>query len=106
MKKFLFLSFILTTIPAFATCPIDNLSSACSIAELQKNMDTTYSKKPIVQEFAGSPEARLKPSNNEADEKMLREFGPKSPDYSYNADCQFGVCYDKGAPPTFKQQKQ
>ena len=106
MKKTLLLITILTSLPAFATCDIDGISAACSVADLQKNMDTTYSTKPIVQEFSGTPEARLKPTKNEADERMLRDFGPKNPDYSYNADCQFGVCYDKGAPPTFKQQKQ
>ena len=106
MKKIIFLFVILSFPSAFASCGLDGLSTACTISDLQKNMDTTYSTKPIVQEFAGTPEARLKPANNAADAKMLRDFGPKGPDYSYNADCQFGVCYDKGGPPAFKQLKQ
>lgn len=106
MKHLIVLSLLLIPLTSYAGCSLDGLSTVCSVAEFQKSMDTTYSTKPIVNEFSDSPEARLKPSKNEADRKMLREFSPKDSDYSYNADCQFGVCYDKGAKPAFQQQKQ
>ncbi|MBE7703765.1 MAG: hypothetical protein E7Z89_06935 [Cyanobacteria bacterium SIG28] len=104
MKRLLLISSFLISIPAFATCSIDGLS--CSLAEFQKPPDTTYSTKPIINEFAGTPEARLKPNENTADKKMLRDFGPNNSEYGYNTNCQFGVCYERNMAPLFKQQKQ
>lgn len=104
MKRLLFLSSFLITIPVFATCSIDGLS--CSLAEFQKSSDTTYSTKPIINEFAVSPEARLKPDENTPDKKMLRDFGPNNSEYGYNTNCQFGVCYERNTTPLFNQLKQ
>ena len=104
MKSFLIAIIILTSLPAFASCPLnENGDLTCSMAQFQKPMDMTYSTRDSIKEYSGTPEARLKPSRNEAGEKMLREFGPTSNDYNYNVDCQFGVCYDKGENPLFLQ---
>ena len=103
MKSFLIATIILTSLPAFAACPLDEDSLTCSMAQFQKPMDMTYSTRDSIKEHSGTPEARLRPTRNEAGEKMLREFGPTSRDYNYNADCQFGVCYDKGENPLFLQ---
>ena len=103
MKSFLIATIILTSLPAFATCPLDNDSLSCSMAQFQKPMDMTYSTRDSIKEYSGTPEARLRPTRNQAGEKMLREFGPTSRDFNYNADRQFGVCYDKGENPLFLQ---
>ena len=103
MKSFLIVSLFLISIPSFASCILDSDTTTCSMAQFQKPMDMTYSTSDSIKEYSGTPEARLKPTKNEAGEKMLREFGPKTTDFSYNADCQFGVCYDKGESPLFLQ---
>lgn len=103
MKSFLIATIILTSLPAFASCSLDDDSLSCSMAQFQKPMDTTYSTMDSVKEYSATPEARLRPTRNQAGEKMLREFGPTSRDFNYNADCQFGVCYDKGENPLFLQ---
>lgn len=108
MKKNLIVIYLLATIPAFASCPINGEGEACSIAEFQQPqpMQRTYSPKSQIKEFAGSPEARLKPSQDNVPSKELRNFGPKPADYSYNTSCQFGVCNDSGAPQLFENRGQ
>ena len=103
MKSFLIATIISITLPVMASCPLDGDSLSCSMAQFQKPMDMTYSTKDTIKEYSGTPEARLNPSRNEAGEKMLRVFGPQTKDFNYNADCQFGVCYDKGENPLFLQ---
>lgn len=108
MKKYLFLGLILTSLSAYATCPIDGDTTACSLAEFQtaQPMQRTYSPKSTIKEFAGSPEARLKPSQNDEPSKNLRDFGPQPMDFSYNSDCQFGVCNNNGTPQLFEKRGQ
>lgn len=108
MKKILLSICLLTSLPTFASCPIDGETSACSIAEFQQQqpMQRTYSPKSQIKEFAGSPEARLKPSQDNRPSKELRDFGPKPADYSYNTSCQFGVCNNSGTPQLFEQRGQ
>ena len=103
MKSFLITAIILATVPVYASCPLDGDSLSCSMAQFQKPMDMTYSTSDSIKEYSATPEARLRPSRNEAGEKLLREFGPTSQDFNYNADCQFGVCYDKGGDALFLQ---
>ena len=104
MKSFLIATIILTSLPAFASCPLDdNENLSCSMAQFQKPMDMTYSTRNSIKEYSATPEARLNPSRNEPGEKMLREFGPKTTNFNYNADCQFGVCYDKSGDALFLQ---
>ena len=103
MKSFLITTIFISTLPVFASCPLDNDSLSCSMAQFQKPMDMTYSTSDSIKEYSATPEARLRPTRNEAGEKLLREFGPTSRDFNYNADCQFGVCYDKGGDALFLQ---
>ena len=106
MKGFLIISSLLISSYAFAACPIDiDENSACSIAQFQEPMNMTYTQSGNIKEYSETPEARLKPNRNVAGEKMLREFGPRESNFSYNADCQFGVCYDKGGTALFLQDK-
>ena len=107
MKNLLFILVIFATLPSFATCPIDSNFGACSIAEFQRQqpMQKTYSPKSTIKEFSGSPEARLKPSQDIEPRKNLRDFGPQTTDYSYNTDCQFGVCNKSGTPELFDNRR-
>ena len=109
--KTIFLAIItiaLTSSITLASCPIDGSTTSCSIAEFQQQqpMQRTYSPKSTIKEFAGSPEARLKPSQDEEPSKNLRDFGPQPADYSYNTSCQFGVCNTTGTPQLFEQRGQ
>ena len=108
MKKLLITLAILSSGYAYAACPIDGLSTSCSLAEFQQQqpMQRTYSPKSTIKEFAGSPEARLKPSQNNEPSQNLRDFGPQPADYSYNTSCQFGVCNDSGTPQLFQKRGQ
>lgn len=108
MLKYILPILILTSLSSYATCSIENLDTACSIAEFQQPqpMQRTYSPKSTIKEFAGSPEVRLKPSQNNEPTQNLRDFGPQPADYSYNTSCQFGVCNPSGAPQLFEQRGQ
>ena len=99
---------ILACLPVYSACLIDGSSTSCSIAEFQQQqpMQRTYSPKSSIKEFAGSPEARLKPSQNDEPSKNLRDFGPQPADYSYNTSCQFGVCNPTGTPQLFEERGQ
>ena len=99
---------ILTSNTAYSACSIEEGATSCSIAEFQQQqpMQRTYSPKSTIKEFAGSPEARLKPSQNEEPSKNLRDFGPQPADYSYNTSCQFGICNQSGTPQLFEKRGQ
>ena len=108
MKKLIILTCLLITTPVFSACAIDGNSTACSIAEIQEPqpMHRTYAPASTIKEFSGSPEARLKPSQNNLPSRQLRDFGPQTADYSYNTSCQFGICNPSGAPQLFEQRGQ
>lgn len=107
MKKLLILSFILTSLPTFAACPIDGDGAACTIAQFSRQpMQQTYSPKSGIKEFSGSPEARLKPAQVNAPSTELRKFRQVQDNYSYNSSCQFGVCNQTGTPQLFQQNRK
>ena len=107
MKKIILIGSLLTSIPVFAACLIDGNTDACSIAEFQQvPMQPTYKSRPLINEFSGSPESRLRPAENQADKNILREFAPESSNFNYNANCQFGVCQKTGAPEIFNDKTQ
>lgn len=109
MKKFFVFIICFFSFPlVYAACAIDSGNTSCSIAEFQlpQPMQRTYSQKSTIKEYAGSPEARLKPSQNEKPSKVLRDFGPQTADYSYNTNCQFGVCKESGTPQLFEKRGQ
>lgn len=108
MKKYLIILAILSMPPIFASCPIDGENTACSIAEFQSQqpMQRSYSPSSTIKEFADSPEARLKPSQDNEPSQNLRSFGPQPADYSYNTSCQFGVCNESGSPQLFESRGQ
>ena len=107
MKKYLILIATITALPTFATCPIDEESGTCSIAQFeQRKLQQTYSPSKTINEFSGSPEDRLKPAEKVKITPELQDFGNQPKDYSYNADCQFGICKNNsGAPRLFDNRK-
>lgn len=105
MKKFLVLSFVLSSIPVFASCPIDGSGEACVAQFTREPMEQTYSPKSDIKEFSNTPEARLQPARVTAPENELRTFRQVQNDYSYNSSCQFGVCNQTGAPQLFQQKR-
>ena len=96
MKNLLLLIAFLITIPAHATCSIEE-GGSCKVAEvLRQPMQNTYQvSKPLVKEFGGTGK-QLQPAKNDAPAKQLRNFGPKQTDYSYSTSCQFGICNPGG----------
>lgn len=106
MKNLLILSFILTSIPAFAACPIDGDGAACIAQFSREPMQQTYAPKSNIKEFSGTPEARLKPAQVNAPSTELRKFRQVQDDFSYNSSCQFGVCNQTGAPQLFQQNRK
>ena len=104
MKNFLIVRVMLTTLPVFAACSLEG--DSCSIAEIIKPqaLQRTYGPVSSVKEFSETPETKLIPKQNESARKNLRKFGPQTGDYSYNTDCQFGVCNPSGVPQLFEQR--
>ena len=122
MKKLLFLIALLLYLPAFAACPVDGISSSCSIAEGYDTMNPAP--------FSGTSLPDLNsPSNNTnfdseinsganygmnqitdtvtrdySSEKTFREFGQNESNFNYNSSCQFGVCNQTGTPQLFQQR--
>lgn len=103
MKKLLILPVILISLPSFAACPIEEGATSCSVAQFhQDKMVPTYAPTTGISEFSGSPDARLRPSENPVEKNRLQDFGAQPRDFNYNADCQFGVCQNSsGAPQPF-----
>ena len=108
MKKYLILIAIIISLPAQATCSLEDLDGACSVAQFQQNkMEPTYSTNKMINEFSGNPEGRLKPSENLKVNPEIQDFGNQPKDYSYNADCQFGICKNNsGAPRLFENREK
>ena len=109
MKKLFLILTLTIALPSIASCPIDNENTSCSIAskiQTSQPMERTYSQKSTIKEFAGSPEVRLKPSQNNRPSQNLRDFGPQTVDYSYNTSCQFGICNPSGTPQLFEKRGQ
>lgn len=99
MKKIFILACFLISTPIFASCPIED-GATCSIAEFKREkLKATYAQNTIINDYSDTPEARLNPAKNPADEEGLQNFGNRPRNYSYNADCQFGVCQNSSGVP-------
>lgn len=105
MKKiFMLIAISAIILPAYAACPLEE-GGACKVAGVlsQPLQRTQTTSTPLVKEFGGTG-ARLQPSKNDEQSMQLREFGPRSTDYSYSTNCQFGIC-NKGGTRLFNQRK-
>ena len=103
----LFLSLISTSNILFASCPINDEITSCSIATFQQPvpMQRTYSQQSSIKDYSDEPETRLKPTQNDRPSRNLRDFGPQPADYSYNTSCLFGICNPTGTPELFKNRQ-
>jgi len=102
MKKFLIL-LLLINIPVFASCPIEDGATSCSIAEF-KEINPTYSPSSNLKEYSDTPETRLSPSKSTVREFKKRDFGVSNTDFNYDTTCQFGVCTDFGKDILFQRR--
>ena len=102
MKKILMIIVLLTSLPVYSACSVEE-GGTCKVADLMNQpMQRTFGQsKPMIKEFSGTPEVRLKPAQNEPLSEHPRNFGPKTTDYSYDNTCQFGVCQKNGVPTLF-----
>ena len=107
MNKYIITTIILTTNIAFASCPIDDNTTACSIATFQGPvpMQRSYSQQSSIKEYSDTPETRLQPIQDDRASRNLRDFGPQPADYSYNTGCLFGICNPSGTPELFKNRQ-
>jgi len=105
MKNLLLFLALFITLPAMATCSIET-GGACSIADIMSRpTERSFSiTEPLVKDFSGESSARLQPDKNDLQERELRNFGPQSNDYSYNTNCQFGICNTTGDPKLFMRR--
>ena len=101
MKKIFIIPLILITLPIGAACLIDGGSNVCSIDNIRRPMSQTYTTAPFMGDPDDAPDARLNPRTNDYGENILREFGPRFNDYSYDSNCQFGVCNNPSGSPLF-----
>ena len=106
MKKTLLTLSLLLILPSFASCPIEEGATVCSLPSYREQISPTYSPKTIVKEYSGGPETRLKEINRKEIMSTTREFAPIEADYNYNSGCQFGVCMHQGSMPLFKQSNK
>lgn len=105
MKTFLFISalFVLTSHSCFASCLIDDIDTACSVAGLRAPLNNSFSQDSHTPDLSDNPDVKLKPPENKIT-SQLRDFGQQPSDFSYNSSCQFGVCNQTGAPKLFNQR--
>lgn len=106
MKKFLILCALFSILPAFAACPVEDGATVCTLPGFREQLSPTYSQKTNINEFADSPEVRLRPIQRDDIQQQTREFAPVESNYSYNSSCQFGVCMQNRAKPLFQQQSK
>ena len=106
MKFLLFLIVFSLTIPTFATCEIET-GAACT-AQFKEIDSPTGSSRRSQQEFLDAPKPDTNPKPDTLKQKTeFQDFGNKPQDYSYNADCQFGVCKNSsGAPQLFQNRER
>lgn len=105
MKKFLIFAAFCFAIPTYAMCSIDDGATACTAQGLREEMSPTYNPQSNINEFSATPEARLNPIKPESSEYQPRSFAPSESNYSYNSNCQFGVCLQNRETPLFQQSK-
>lgn len=106
MKKILILSTILIVsmfLPCFATCPIDEGATVCSVPGFREKVSPIYNPNSYIKEFSGSPEARLTPLNRSDIRTEADSFAPSENNFNYNSSCQFGVCLQNRNTPLFQK---
>ena len=106
MKFLLFLIVFSLTVPVFATCDIET-GFACT-AEFKEIDKPTGPSRRSQQELMEIPQPNMTPKPDTIQQKSeFQDFGNQPKDYSYNADCQFGICKNSsGAPQLFQNREK
>lgn len=105
MKIFLFLIAISIVIPTYATCSLET-GAACSVSQFKEIDSPKGPSRRKLNEYLESPKQDSNPMPENIKPKQdFQDFGNKPIDYSYNADCQFGICKNSsGAPQLFENR--
>ena len=106
MKKIFILSSILIVSalsPVFAMCSIDESATVCSVPGFREKVSPIYNPNSQINEFSGSPEARLTPLNRSDIRNEANSFAPSENNFNYNSSCQFGVCLQNRDTPLFQK---
>ena len=108
MKKFFtIISLLCFTLPLNAMCPIDDNATVCTLPGFRAPFTPTYNPQSNINEFADTPEARLKPiQRDDVIQEQTREFAPIESNFNYNSSCQFGVCLKNREKPLFQLQSK
>ena len=109
MKHLLSTIIILTCLPSFAACPVEN-GGAC-LAEFQGTgiPDITNPSANLLPNlpsanFSATP-AAVNSGREYEPKKETRVFSSMEQNYGYNSSCQFGVCMDTGTPKIFPNEQ-
>lgn len=108
MKILLFLIVITFVLPTYATCPLET-GAACTISQFKEIDSPKGPSRRKINEFLDAPkqDSNPIPENIIRKQEDFQDFGNQPKDYSYNADCQFGVCKNSsGAPQLFEHREK
>ena len=106
MKKIFILLGLITSIPVFAMCSIDDANvCSSSLPGMREEFSSRYNPKSNINEFSNTPEARLNPIKRDNIEYQMRQFAPTENNFNYNSSCQFGVCLENRNTPLFQQSR-
>lgn len=106
MKKLFIITSLLIVslcLPSFATCPIEEGATVCSVPGFREKVPPIYNPSSHIKEFSGSPEARLTPLDRSDIRKEADSFAPSESNFNYNSSCQFGVCLQNRDTPLFQK---
>lgn len=103
MKKFIIFTAMLVALPSYALCSIEEGAEVCSVPGFREKFQPIYNPQSNINEFSGSPEARLNPAKRTDFSDESRNFTNNNNNFNYNTSCQFGVCMQKNNKPIFNQ---
>ena len=78
MKKYLILFAMFLVMPAYAMCPVEDGAAVCSLPGFREQVSPIYNPKTNINEFSGTPEARLRPIDRSDIGQQIREFALKA----------------------------
>ena len=106
MKKILIILSMLLAYPSFASCPVDDSATVCSLPGFREQVSPVYQQETSIREFADTPEVRLKPLERDDISPSLKTVAPAGSNFNYNSSCQFGICLQNRSTPLFQQPRQ
>ena len=100
MKKFIPIIFLIMTIPAIASCPIDGNETMCSLPEMREQFSPIFEGNNNVIDYS-NPGLKLQPIEKE--EKQIDQMRGPNNSLNYDSSCQFGLCLP-GVDESLKRQ--